>query len=98
MYSVPGTKLEQLQPSAAARGIVPDAMVVVVSVQWFGSEALELSPRLIASAVLVGGVRDGVGLLMLEEESLAFADSFNQVTGPYRELRGGQLVTLVDAD
>ena len=35
-------KLEQLQPSAAVRGIVPDAMVVVVSVQWFGSEALEL--------------------------------------------------------
>ena len=25
------------------RGIVPDAMVVVVSVQWFGSEALELT-------------------------------------------------------
>src|SRR5271169_4437276 len=36
-------KLEQLQPSAAVRGIVPDAMVVVVSVQWFGSEALELT-------------------------------------------------------
>ena len=36
-------KLEELQPSAAVRGIVPDAMVVVVSVQWFGSEALELT-------------------------------------------------------
>jgi superfamily II DNA or RNA helicase len=36
-------KLEQLQPGAAVRGIVPDAMVVVVSVQWFGSEALELT-------------------------------------------------------
>ncbi len=36
-------KLEQLQPNAAVRGIVPDAMVVVVSVQWFGSEALELT-------------------------------------------------------
>ena len=36
-------KLEQLQPDAAVRGIVPDAMVVVVSVQWFGSEALELT-------------------------------------------------------
>jgi len=33
-------KLEQLQPGAAVRGIVPDAMVIVVSVQWFGSEAL----------------------------------------------------------
>jgi SNF2 family DNA or RNA helicase len=36
-------KLEQLQPNAAVRGIVPNAMVVVVSVQWFGSEALELT-------------------------------------------------------
>ena len=36
-------KLEQLQPSAAVRGIIPDAMVVVVSVQWYGSEALELT-------------------------------------------------------
>ncbi len=36
-------KLEQLQPNAAIRGIVPDALVVVVSVQWFGSAALELT-------------------------------------------------------
>ena len=36
-------KLEQLQPRATVRGIVPDSLVVVVSVQWFGSEALELT-------------------------------------------------------
>ena len=36
-------KLEQLQPNAAVRGILPDALVTVVSVQWFGSEALELT-------------------------------------------------------
>ena len=36
-------KLEELQPGAAVRGIIPDAMVVVISVQWFGSEALELT-------------------------------------------------------
>ena len=36
-------KLEQLQPNAAIRGIVPDALVVVVSVQWFGSAALEMT-------------------------------------------------------
>jgi SNF2 family DNA or RNA helicase len=35
--------LDQLQPNAAIRGIVPDALVTVVSVQWFGSEALELT-------------------------------------------------------
>jgi len=33
-------KLEQLQPGATLRGIVPDAMVAVVSVHWYGSEAL----------------------------------------------------------
>ena len=36
-------KLEQLQVNAAVRGIIPDALVTVVSVQWFGSEALELT-------------------------------------------------------
>jgi SNF2 family DNA or RNA helicase len=36
-------QLEQLQPNAAVRGIVPDALVTVVGVQWFGSEALELT-------------------------------------------------------
>jgi SNF2 family DNA or RNA helicase len=35
--------LEALQPNAAVRGILPDALVTVVSVQWFGSEALELT-------------------------------------------------------
>lgn len=35
-------KLEQLQTNLAIRGIVPDALVTVVSIQWFGSEALEL--------------------------------------------------------
>ncbi|MCZ7663815.1 MAG: helicase-related protein [Thermoleophilia bacterium] len=35
--------LEDLKPSASIRGIVPDALVIVVSVQWFGSEALELT-------------------------------------------------------
>src|SRR5688572_334264 len=36
-------KLEQLTPNASIRGIVPDALVSVVSVQWFGSDALELT-------------------------------------------------------
>ena len=36
-------KLEQLQTNTALRGIVPDALVTVVNVQWFGSEALELT-------------------------------------------------------
>jgi hypothetical protein len=36
------SRLEDLQPSAAVRGL-PDALATVVSVQWFGSEALELT-------------------------------------------------------
>ena len=37
------SKLEDIQPNAAVRGILPDSLVTVVSVQWFGSEALELT-------------------------------------------------------
>lgn len=37
------TRLEDLQPTAAVRGILPDQLVTVVSIQWFGSEALELT-------------------------------------------------------
>ena len=36
-------KLEQLQPNAAVRGIIPEGLVNVVSVQWYGTEALELT-------------------------------------------------------
>ncbi len=37
------TKLENLSPNASVRGILPDCLVSVVTVQWFGSEALELT-------------------------------------------------------
>ena len=36
-------RLEELQPNAAVRGLLPDCLVTVVNVQWFGSEALELT-------------------------------------------------------
>src|SRR6202051_2045237 len=35
--------LEDLQPSTSVRGILPSGLATVVSVQWFGSEALELT-------------------------------------------------------
>jgi hypothetical protein len=35
--------LEDLKPKAAVRGVLPTSMVTVVSVQWFGSEAVELT-------------------------------------------------------
>src|SRR5947207_10317511 len=37
------SKLEEVQPSASLRGILPDTLVTVVSIQWFGSEAVELT-------------------------------------------------------
>ncbi len=36
-------QLEDLQPNANVRGVLPDSLVTVVNVQWFGSEALELT-------------------------------------------------------
>lgn len=36
-------KLEDLLPNAAVRGLLRDEMVTVVSVKWFGTEALELT-------------------------------------------------------
>ena len=35
--------LEDLRPSTTIRGIAPDGLVTVVSVQWFGSDAVELT-------------------------------------------------------
>jgi len=58
------SRLEDLQPNAAVRGILPDALVTVVSVQWFGSEALELTYKnaagKIANELLYRGARRGV--------------------------------------
>ncbi len=36
------SKLEDIQANASFRGILPDALVTVVSAQWLGSDALEL--------------------------------------------------------
>jgi predicted AAA+ superfamily ATPase len=54
-------------------------------------------PRLKNSSVLVGAIRDGLGLLTWEKETFAYADSFDERSGQYRGLRGGQLVSVVDA-
>ncbi|MCL6431439.1 MAG: DUF3883 domain-containing protein [Anaerolineae bacterium] len=37
------SRLEDLRPNASVRGILPDMLVSVVSVRWFGSEAVELT-------------------------------------------------------
>ncbi len=36
-------KLEDLRPQAVVRGVLPDRTVTVVNVQWFGTDALELT-------------------------------------------------------
>ena len=45
------SRLEDLQPNASVRGIIPDSLVTVVNVQWFGSEALELTYKTPAGKV-----------------------------------------------
>jgi SNF2 family DNA or RNA helicase len=45
------TKLEAIQPNAAVRGVLPDCLVTVVSVTWFGFEALELTYKTPAGRV-----------------------------------------------
>jgi len=55
-------------------------------------------PRLADSAVLIGAMREGVGLLTWEQDAFAFADSYDEAAGRYRSLRGGQVVSLADAE
>ena len=45
------SRLEDLRPNAAVRGILPDGLVTVVNVQWFGSEAVEMTYKNAAGRV-----------------------------------------------
>jgi len=55
-------------------------------------------PRVGDPTVLLSAMNQGVALLMWERESFAFADSFDGDAKRYRGLRGGQIVSLSDAD
>ncbi len=44
-------KLEDLRANAVVRGILPNCLVTVVSVQWFGDDALELTYKTPTGAV-----------------------------------------------
>jgi hypothetical protein len=55
-------------------------------------------PRLKDSSVLIAAVRDGLTLLTWEHDAFAFADSFDESGERYQGLRGGQIVSLLDAD
>lgn len=45
------SRLEDLRPNAAVRGILPDGLVSVVTTRWFGSEAVELTYKTAAGKV-----------------------------------------------
>jgi hypothetical protein len=49
-------------------------------------------------SVLVAAVRDGLGLLLWNQDSFAYADSYDEAAGRYRGLRCGQLVNVSEED
>ena len=55
-------------------------------------------PRVADPTVLLKSMSDGVALLTWEHDAFALADSFDDETKRYRGLRGGQVVSLSDAD
>ncbi len=55
-------------------------------------------PRLRDPSVLIGAIQDGLRLLLWRDESFAFADGFDNATGRYRGLRGGQGIDTLHED
>jgi predicted AAA+ superfamily ATPase len=55
-------------------------------------------PRLKDSEVLLGAIRDGFGLLTWEQDSFAYAESFDEDANRYRGLRFGQLISVKEDD
>ena len=55
-------------------------------------------PRLQAPSVVLGAIRDGLGLLLWPQDSFAYADSFDETAGRYRGLRCGQHLPISEAN
>ena len=55
-------------------------------------------PRVSDSTVLLNAISEGITLLTWEQDAYAFADSFDDEAKRYRGLRGGQVISLPDAD
>lgn len=55
-------------------------------------------PRLRDSTVLIAAVHSGMALVTWQQDSFAFAESFDEAAGRFRGLRGGVMVTLIDVD
>jgi predicted AAA+ superfamily ATPase len=51
-------------------------------------------PRLKDSSVLVGAVQDGLGLMLWQQESFGYADSYDEAAKRYRGLRCGKQLSL----
>jgi len=37
------SKLEEIKPNASVAGILPDSLVTVINIQWFGTDAVEIT-------------------------------------------------------
>jgi len=55
-------------------------------------------PRLKDVSVLIRAIQDGLGLLTWVQDSFAYAESYDETSGRYRALRGGQVVSILDID
>jgi predicted AAA+ superfamily ATPase len=55
-------------------------------------------PRLKDSFVLLEAIRNGLSLLTWEQDSFAYAESYDEAAGRYRGLRSGQGVSIMDSD
>ena len=55
-------------------------------------------PRLKSPTVLLAAIQDGLGLLLWQQESFAYADSYDEASGRYRGLRCGRLTNITDAN
>ena len=55
-------------------------------------------PRLKAPSVLLGAIRDGIGLLTWTQDSFAYAESYDDAARRYRGLRGGATISVTDDD
>jgi len=53
-------------------------------------------PRLKDTGVLTEAVRSGLGLLTWEQDSFAYAESFDEASGRYRSLQAGRRVWIAD--
>lgn len=53
-------------------------------------------PRLVETKILLDAIGDGLSLLTWEQDTFAYADSYDETSRRYRGLRHGQRVTLTD--